>query len=206
MKHFFRVLLCVMHAACYHHIQPPTIDVIRVEAVSEENEPSDHDKLQLYLQRYPHFRATVSDALLFIEAEQLASTGDVSGALAKMQAAFAQATGKFQQQVFTRYLDLAGRQPSTTTAAAFFVEHAETHLNYRGRHVTTTIADLLATRVAADGHRADTFARQPTPTHAGRPDAGTQRPTLLPSTRANHTVAQPCWHHSRHRSRLTGEA
>ena len=61
---------------------------------------------QLYLQRYPHFRATVSDALLFIEAEHVARTGDISSALAKMKAAFAQATGEFQQHVFTSLLDV----------------------------------------------------------------------------------------------------
>ena len=144
-----QVLLCAaMLVACYHHVQPPTIDVIRVEAVAEDSEPSRQEKLQLYLQRYPHFRVTVSDAVLFIDAQRLAAEGDVSSALAKMQAAFAQATGEFQKHIFVRYLTLLADSQVQPQPLEFFVEHAKTQLNYSGGRITAMIAEQLAARFA----------------------------------------------------------
>ncbi len=143
------VLLCVP-LACYHHIQPPTIDVIRVESVTEENEPSPQEKLQLYLQRYPHFRATVTDAVLFIEAERLAAEGDSSHALTKMRAAFAQATGEFKKHIFTKYLTQLANSQSQPQSLAFFVDHAKTQLGYSGRRITAMIAEHLAARLDRD--------------------------------------------------------
>ena len=144
----------MMLAACYHHIQPPMIDVIRVEAVAEkENEPSPQEKLQLYLQRYPHFRNTVSDAVMLIEAERLAAEGDANRALVKMRTAFAQATGEFQKHVFTRYLTLLANNQAQPQPLEFFVEHAKTQLSYSGRRITAIIAKHLAKRL---DHTAET--------------------------------------------------
>lgn len=124
------------------------IDVIRVEAVTHENEPSAQDKLQLYLQRYPHFRKTVGDALLLIEGERLAAAGNVSSALAKMQAAFKQATGEFQKHIFSKYLVLLADSQAQHQPLKFFVEHAKTQLNYSGRRITAMIASHLADHLA----------------------------------------------------------
>ena len=129
------------------------IDVIRVEAVAKENELSPQEKLQLYLQRYPHFRHTVKDAVLLIEAERLAAEGDANRALAKMRVAFAQATGEFHQHVFTRYLTLLADSQAQLQPLGFFVEHAKTQLGYSGRRVTAMIAQHLAARL---NHTADT--------------------------------------------------
>lgn len=149
-----RVLFCAaLLVACYHHIQPPLIDVIRVEAVAEENELTPLAKLQLYLQRYPHFRNTVSDALLFIEAEQLAAEGEVDRALRQMREALAQATGAFQQHIFTSYLTRLADSQAQPQPLAFFIEHAETQLGYSGKHITAIIAEHLGGRL---DHRAET--------------------------------------------------
>ena len=156
-----QVLFCAtLLTACYHHLQPPLIDVIRVEAVVEENELTPQAKLQLYLQRYPHFRSTVNDARLFIEAEHLAAEGELNRALVQMREALAQATGEFQKHIFTSYLTrLADSQPQPQPLA-FFVEHAETQLGYRGKHITAIIAAQLAERL---DHTAE--AETPLPTN-----------------------------------------
>ena len=144
------MLLCVtVLAACYHHIQPPMIDVIRVEAVTQENEPSAEEKLQLYLQRYPHFHKVVSDAVLLIESERLAADGNVNQALAKMRTAFEQATGEFQKHIFGRYLLLLANSQTRQQPLEFFVEHAKTQLNYSGRRITAMITTHLAEHLAS---------------------------------------------------------
>ncbi len=156
LRSFFALLVGVVPlAACYHHLQPPTIDIIRVEAAVEHDEPSTHARLQLYLRRYPHFRATVSDAVSFTAAEQLVAQGDASTARAQMRAAFRQATGEFQQHVFARYLTLLADQQAQPMPLAFFVEQVQTQLNYRGKRVVAAIAKHLATRLAKP-HEAST--------------------------------------------------
>ena len=145
------VLLCALAlAACYHHIQPPMIDVIRVEAATQEDEPSDVERLRLYLQRQPHFRATVSDAALLLEGEQLAAAGETSTSLAKLRSAFEQAKGEFQKHIFSRYLTILADSQPQPQPLAFFVEHAKTHLNYHGRRITAMIAKYLDERLARE--------------------------------------------------------
>ena len=145
------VLLCALAlSACYHHIQPPMIDVIRVEAETQENDPSDMERLRLYLQRHPHFRTTVSDAVLLLEGEQLVAAGEASAALVQLRSAFEQATGEFQKHIFSRYLTILANSQPQPQSLAFFVEHAKTHLNYSGRRVTAMIARYLDEHLASE--------------------------------------------------------
>ena len=142
------VLAGVMLLSCYHHLQPPTIDVIRVEAAALDNEPSAQDRLRLYLQRYPHFRTTISDAVALVDAEQLAHQGDVNTALVRLREAFAVAAGEFRKHIFTRYLTLLADNQAHPQPLTFFVEHAKTWFGYSGRRVTALIASHLRTRLA----------------------------------------------------------
>lgn len=141
-------LLCIYAvSACSHHVQPPLIDVIRVEAAPQSSEPSAQQRLRSYLQRYPHFRSKVRDAVLLIDAERLAAEGTSAAALARMREAFLQATGEFRKHVFTRYLTLLADSQAQPQPLAFFVEHAKEELRYRGRRVAAMISKHLTVRL-----------------------------------------------------------
>lgn len=142
----FRTVLFLALASCYHHVQAPSIDIIRVESTLQDTTLPDQKRLQLYLQRHPQFAKTVEDVTLLLTAGRMAQEGNISEALEVGQRSFRLAKGGMRRYIFKKYLTLLASAHSDIKSLDFFVDQTKNRLGYSGEEAKALIAEYLADR------------------------------------------------------------
>ena len=134
---------------CYHHVQPPTIDVIAVEAEREARlsspQPDGRQRLTDYLTKNPQFVVYVDDVIALLDAEHLVERGRVDEGLQALKFVHQQLVTddtKFRRHVVKRYLSVLTEQTSDRQPRGFFVEQLS-KLGYSQQESAVIVADQL---------------------------------------------------------------
>ena len=142
------LLLVWSVVGCYHHVQPPTIDVIAVEAERETRplpRPDGRQRLANYLTKNPQFVGYIDDVVALLDAEHLVEQGRVSEGLQALKFVHRQlAIGSvmFRKHVVDRYLTVLIEQTTELRARSFFVEQLN-ELGYSQQESMAIVAEQL---------------------------------------------------------------
>lgn len=141
-------LLVWMLASCYHHIQPPAIDVVAVEAEPEPRpllQPDGRQRLDGYLKKNPQFVVYIDDVVALLDAEHLVSQGRVSEGLQALKFVHRQLAtdgALFRKHVVDRYLQVLIDQTTEQRGRDFFIEQLG-ELGYSAQESAIIVAKRL---------------------------------------------------------------
>ena len=142
------LLLVWSVVGCYHHVQPPTIDVIAVEAEQEappSPQPNGRQRLADYLTKNPQFIIYVDDVVALLDAEHLVEQGRVSEGLQALKFVHRQLatdSSMFRKQVVDRYLSVLIEQTTEQQERSFFIERLN-ELGYSQQESMAIVAEQL---------------------------------------------------------------